>query len=67
MDRWSQGNGINKSQGMEKDKGALDASNDVQQQNGNQSQAFGQVAKLIAFNKNLTSTIANHFPVFEPC
>ena len=67
MYRGSQGNGINKSQGMEKEKGALDASNDVQQQYGNQSQAFGQVAKLIAFNKNLTSTIAHHFPVFEPC
>merc|ERR1711902_158834 len=34
MERGSQGNGINKSQGMEKAKGALDASKDAQQQNG---------------------------------
>ena len=67
MDRGSQGNGINKSQGMEKEKGALDASNDVQQQNGKQSQTFGQAAQLIAFNKNLTSTIAHHIPIFECC
>ena len=61
MDRGSQGNGINKSQGMEKEKGALDALKDVQQKNG----AFRRVTQFIAFNKNLTSTIAHHIPVFE--
>ena len=67
MDRGSQGNGINKSQGMEKEKGALDASNDVQQQNGKQSQAFRRVTQFIGFKKNLTSTIAHHIPIFECC
>ena len=43
MDRGSQGNGINKSQGMEKAKGALDALKEVQEQNGKQSQAFRRV------------------------
>ena len=63
MERGSQGNGINKSQGMEKEKGALDALKDVQQQNG----AFRRVTQFIGFNKNLTSTIARHIPVFECC
>ena len=67
MDRGSQGNGINKSQGMEKAKGALDALKDVQEQNGKQSQAFRRVTQFTAFNKNLTSTIARHIPVFECC
>ena len=67
MDRGSQGNGINKSQGMEKAKGALDALKDVQEQNGKQSQAFRRVTQFIGFNKNLTSTIARHIPVFECC
>ena len=63
MERGSQGNGINKSQGMEKEKGALDALKDVQQQNG----AFRRVTQFTAFNKNLTFTIARHNPVFECC
>ena len=53
MERGSQGNGINKSQGIEKAKGALDASKDVQQQNGKQAQAFRRVTQFIGFNKTL--------------